>query len=70
MNLPPISIPANCDYIEVILLRDVLYHCKSNLKIDRLQANKEPGAGALYGANSRFGADRNSSAGAGSACVF
>lgn len=33
----PVSIPTNCDYLEVILLRDVLYHYKSNRKIDRLR---------------------------------
>lgn len=32
-----VSVPDNCDYLEVILLPNVLYHYKSNQKIDRLR---------------------------------
>lgn len=35
-----ISIPENCDYAEVILLQDALYHYKSHRKIDRLRKRR------------------------------
>jgi hypothetical protein len=36
-ELAAVSLPDNCEYLEVILLVDVLYHHISNRKIDRLR---------------------------------